>query len=387
MTATHGSGTAAKKKSETTPAPSQAWNRQARPDAEPRVGLLLPLSGANAGLGRAMLNAAQVAVQDVADQRFVLMSRDTHGTPDGARAAAKDVLDKGAGLIIGPLLAASTRAVKDLARERGVNVISFSSDETVAGDGVFVMGFLPRAQVDRVVGYAVHRGALRIAVLAPATEYGRLVADETQRAASRSAGIVTKTAFYDPGAKDYSDVVRSFAEYGSRSAEERKKGLGLSYDAVMLPEGGLKLLQLVPLLPYYDVDPDKVMYLGTGLWDSPVVHQEPNLVGGLFAAPPPDARADFEAKYTASFGEKPPRLATLAYDGTALAALLAKEPGGPNFSTDAITAANGFVGADGLLRFLPSGIAERGLAVLRIEKDGFSVVDPPIRSFTTAATQ
>src|SRR6185437_8999954 len=50
--------------------------------AQTRVGLLLPLSGANAKLGEAMLNAAQMALFDVAGNDFVLLPRDTQGTPE-----------------------------------------------------------------------------------------------------------------------------------------------------------------------------------------------------------------------------------------------------------------------------------------------------------------
>ena len=43
----------------------------------PRVALLLPLSGANAAVGQALLDAATQAVFDVADDDFVLLVRDT----------------------------------------------------------------------------------------------------------------------------------------------------------------------------------------------------------------------------------------------------------------------------------------------------------------------
>jgi len=71
-----------------------------------RVGLLLPLSGANAKLGKAMLNAAQMAVFDFADKRFELLTHDTKGTPSGAVRAATIAIGDGASMILGPLLSA-----------------------------------------------------------------------------------------------------------------------------------------------------------------------------------------------------------------------------------------------------------------------------------------
>lgn len=353
----------------------------AQPEGPPKVAFLVPLSGPQAELGQAMLNAAEIAVQDVAGDDFELLPRDTGSTPDGARAAAEDAIAEGARMIIGPLLRDSVAAVGPVAQAHNVNVVSFSSDETVAGDGVFVMGFLPRAQVERVVQHVASLGVLRFAVLAPDTDYGRLVAQATLEAVVRNGGELTKTAFYDPTAPDVSGTVREFANYDLRSEEQRENGEGLDYEAVMLPEGGVKLLQVAPQLPFFDVDPEKVRFLGTGQWDSSVVFRETNLLGGMFAAPPPAARARFVQSYTEAFGEPPPRLATLGYDATALAAVLSREPGGPDFSRAALTANNGFSGTDGIFRFLPDGTVQRSLAVLQIGRGRFTVVSPPAESF------
>src|SRR5512134_590763 len=60
-----------------------------------RVGLLLPLSGPQAGLGKAMLKAAEMALFDLGDQRFELLSYDTKGTPEGAADAAHTAVGDG----------------------------------------------------------------------------------------------------------------------------------------------------------------------------------------------------------------------------------------------------------------------------------------------------
>ena len=158
----------------------------------------------------------------------------------------------------------------------------------------------------------------------------------------------------------------------------------LPYDAVLLPDGGPRLLAISPLLPYYDIDPAEVRLLGTGQWDDPAVRLEPALRGGWFAAPLPEARAQFEERFDAAYGRTPVRLATLAYDGTALAAVLARAEGGPDFSIQALASPNGYAGQDGIFRFRQDGVVERGLAVLEVRRDGFLVVDPPPSSFQPA---
>ena len=350
--------------------------------AVPKVALLVPLSGQHAALGKALLNAAELAVQEVAGQDFVLLPKDTGGNPGGAAAAAEAALNEGAGLIIGPLLGSSVSAIKPIAAQRGVNIMAFSSDVSVAGPGAFVLGFLPSDQVDRVIRYSVaEKGLTRVGIFAPDNGYGQLIARETQAAAARHGGTVVATAFYDPNAADVSALSATAKTF----AADRWKGTGeTGFNTVMLAEGGRRLLKVAPLLPFHNVRPRQVQYMGTGLWDNPVVFQEPNLVGAVFAAPLPASRAPFVQKYRQTFNTTPPRLATLAYDATALAAVLAKDPGGADFSTARLTDPNGFRGADGIFRLLPSGIVQRGLAVLQIQDGGsFLVVSPPASSFQT----
>ncbi|HEB80025.1 MAG TPA: hypothetical protein ENI79_06090, partial [Rhodospirillales bacterium] len=111
-----------------------------------RVALLLPLSGPSAKLGAAMQNAAQLAMFAFPDDRFELLVHDTRGTPEGAIDAVGLAIGDGAYLVLGPLLRASVRAVAPAARAANVTVIAFSSDKSVAGQGVFTMGFHPEAE-------------------------------------------------------------------------------------------------------------------------------------------------------------------------------------------------------------------------------------------------
>src|SRR4051812_36133710 len=92
-----------------------------------RVAVLLPLSGQEGTLGKQMLDAAQLAVFDFGDEGFTLLSYDTNAV-GGAVAAAQQALSDGAQLLIGPLFAAEVQQVAPVARERGIAVISFSSD-------------------------------------------------------------------------------------------------------------------------------------------------------------------------------------------------------------------------------------------------------------------
>jgi ABC-type branched-subunit amino acid transport system substrate-binding protein len=386
--------------------PTPAGHVPLAPGEKAMVGLLLPLSGPNANLGQGMLDAAQMALFDIQGGRIALLPRDTRGTADGAVAAARDALGQGARLLIGPLTAPEVEAVKPVAGERGVAVLGFSTAVNVAGSGTYVMGLLPSEEVHRVVGFAHQKGAQHLAALAPGNAYGQLVAAALKTAAEPEQVSVADPVFFDPAAVDLAPSVRQLAKFDSNKAaldQQRKQlanardpasqealrrlneGLAendLGFDALLLPEGGQQIKLLAPLLPQYGIDPAKVHFLGTGLWDDPALAAEPQLEGAWYAAPDPNGRADFEKRFAALYGHPPPRLATLAYDATALAAALSRGPEGADFSTDALTNASGFVGLDGIFRLKSDGRVERGLAVIEIHKAGSTIVSPEPQSFS-----
>ena len=102
-----------------------------------KVGLILPLSApGNAGVAaQSMKNAAEMALAEFQNPNLQLLIKDDGGSPQGAQQGTQQALDEGAEIILGPLFAVSVPATAQLARARGISVIAFSTDSSVAGRG------------------------------------------------------------------------------------------------------------------------------------------------------------------------------------------------------------------------------------------------------------
>ena len=350
-----------------------------------KVALLLPLSGPNADLGKAMLEAAQLALFTTGSDRLTLVPRDTTGTATGAADAAKAVIADGARLILGPLIADEVDAVKPIAQAANINVIGFATKTQVAGGNVFLMGFLPRQEVAREVSYARDQGLNRFAALAPNTPYGHLLGDALSGLAGSSGSSVTRVEYFDPRVADVSAAIKHLLPASAAAAPIGGTDAGLSFDALLLPEGGDQLKQIAGQLKTAGITSTKTRFLGSGLWDDPSIVNDPDLAGGWFAASPPDARRDFESRFQGAYGHPPPRLASLGFDAAALAAVLAKSDDPDPFSVQAIQNPNGFTGVDGLFRFGSDGLVQRGLAVIEVDPSGDKVVSPAPQSFQNLA--
>ncbi|HEY0282389.1 MAG TPA: penicillin-binding protein activator [Rhizomicrobium sp.] len=346
------------------------------PDKIPvRVGIILPFSDSSASvraLANAMMKSAELALYDSGNRDILLMAADDTGSSADAAAAAQKLLNQGAEIIVGPIFAASVAAVAPLARDRGVPVLAFSTDRTVAGNGVYLLSFQPQSEVKRVIAYAAGQGHKTLAGLIPQTPYGDVVEQSFREAAAAAGASIVDVERFNPSAGAIMDPVAAVAKSGC--------------DAIFIAQGGSLLRSIAPALVYAGVDNTKVKYLGTGLWSDPATLKEPLLTGGWFAAPEPGTNDAFSAKYRQTFGTDPPQLASLAYDAISLVALLA--PGTPyhRFTLGALIDPNGFSGASGIFRFRQDGSIERGLAVLAVSPGGFTVVSPAPTTFQASGS-
>ncbi len=329
-----------------------------------KVGLLLPLSGPHATLGKGMQQAAEMALFEAGVANITLLPQDT---THGAHRAALKALDEGAELLLGPIFAAEVEAIKPLLSARKVSLICFSTDQNVAGNGVYILGFLPSQQIERVMGFAQEKGLTKVGAILPDDQYGHLAESVLKRLESRGTINLIGTSRYTKGdlleGNPGNDrIIEEIATY-------KTKGM----DALFLPEGGENLAHLMNLLNTQM--PLKI--LGSGQWDAPETLRILALEGGLFASTDPQERQNFEARFQKVYGTTPPRIATLAYDGTALAMALADK----GYTPQNLTFSQGFSGIDGIFRLTPQGLNERGLAILEVTPSGFRTVSPAPQTF------
>src|SRR4030088_1226000 len=333
-----------------------------------KVGLILPLSAAgNAGVAaQSMKNAAEMALAEFQNPNIQLLIKDDAGNPQGAQQATQQALDEGAEIILGPLFAVSVPAAAQLTRARGVSMIAFSTDSSVAGRGVYLLSFLPESDVNRIVEYSAGTGKRSFAALLPENAYGNVVEAAFKQAVGRRGGRVV-----------------AFEKYGAdRASAARTVAQALNTaDALFIADDGDSVVTVTDALTAAGANLKNIQLLGTGLWDNPRVFANPALQGGLYAAPDPSGFRSFSNRYRDKFSADPVRKATLAYDAVALVAALARTQGPQRFSPEVLTNPSGFAGIDGLFRFRADGTNERGLAVMKVTTGGGTPVAGSPKSF------
>jgi ABC-type branched-subunit amino acid transport system substrate-binding protein len=360
---------------------------QTAPAGPPHIAILLPLTGPMANIAGPMLQAAQLALSLPGSP--VLDVRDTGGDPQRAAQAAQAAIEAGDRLILGPLTAAETATVGAAASPAQIAVLAFTSDPAAASPGVWTLGLTPGQQVRRLVGAARDDGRQHLAAILPQGALGDALQTALETAAADAGMDAPTVQRSEPGLAGFTAALKTVSNYESRRGDlaarlkalredtdpaARQQAAELAaqpvapppFDALLIGETGPTLVQAADILPFYDATGPQVRIMGPALW-AQQVNQLGKLEGAWYAALDPAARQGFVAAFQGKYGAPPSPFADYAFDGAAVARVLASEN---DFSTGALTRSEGFTGVDGALSLLPDGHVRRALAIFQINAGG-----------------
>lgn len=343
-------------------------------DAVP-VALLLPQSqgGQGAAISKSFENAARLAMADLGDVEIDLRVYDTGGNAAQAATATTQAIGDGAKIILGPLFADAAASAGNVAAARGINVLSFSNNATIAGGNVYLLGSTFQNTADRLVDYATRSGKADILVVygqSTAEEQGR---DAILRAIGASGARLAGSVSFPVSQQGVINTIPAIAR------EARSSGA----NAIFMTSGNDGAIPfLTQLLPENGIQPADFQYIGLQRLDIPPgALALPGLQGAWFATPDPGLAELFRSRYMAAYGTAPHPLAGLAYDGIAAIGALAATGNANALTASQLTRPSGFAGVNGVFRLLPNGTNERGLAVAQVQDKQVVILDPAPRSF------
>lgn len=347
-----------------------------------KVALLVPLTGESAAIGKSMVDAATLALYDTylnapSDEiktQIILLPKDVGITIKDNAIAAKQAIDEGAQFVIGPLFSQSVKAIAPVLKEKNVGMITFSNNKAVAAENVYTFGFLPEQQVERMAEYAYLAKMQRVALLAPNDAYGEKIRDTLGEIYLRKGGLVAPSELYAPSANNIEAAVLRIAGAYNNTPEDRR------FQAIFLADSGNQIKNVVKSLVKNHIDLTKIKLIGMGVISDDDFIKIPELQGAWFPNSPLTPYSIFLKRFNNTYGYKPVRLASLAYDATSIVAKIAMK--GEGINAAALTDKNGFYDtANGLVRLLPNGKSDRKLEVVEIHSNGQEILDSAPKAF------
>lgn len=237
-----------------------------------RVGVLLPLSGPYASIGKAALSAIKLAL--AGHPEITVSVGDTAGDADRAVQVVDDLVhNKGVAAIIGPVGTHESRAAAQAAERLEVPIMALSAAEglTRAGTFVFRHRLTRSAQAGAVARYAADRmGLRRFAILYPDSDYGRDMCHAFWRTVESLGGEVRAAQAYGVHDTDFNDAIKKLVgryHLDAREPDTYWEGLNrkaqdkalhvppeVDFDAVFVPDVGRRARLVLPFLTYWDIE-------------------------------------------------------------------------------------------------------------------------------------
>ncbi|WP_230470537.1 penicillin-binding protein activator [Lujinxingia vulgaris] len=243
------------------------------------VGALLPLSGPNRAVGYRALSGMLIAQQSfhvAGEPAVTLVIEDSAADP---AAALQRLVEQGALAIVGPLDGRIAAELRQPAADAAIPMIALAPEaiDGAAQDRTSLLfrNFLSATSEARAMATLSFEQLhdRRAAVVFPDMGYGRVMAQAfAQEFRARGGQIVAEVA-YDRSSSNFVDTAKAVAR--------------ATPDAIFIPDSGSKIAQLSAFMAQENIwghAPDKrpspraqrtyVHYLGTSLWQDPIVTRQ-----------------------------------------------------------------------------------------------------------------
>lgn len=375
------------------------------------VAVILPLTGPDAALGRQIKHAIEIAFFQEQPGDIMVSFHDLSGTRDQKITTIENVIAQAPTMVIGPLFAEDAKLVRDL-KPDALPVLSFTSDAAALGDGVLSVGLMPNQSVEAIVRRINQEGRRRVLFLAPENQSGYLNAASAVEAARTYGLDIVGLYYYRAGdtdaiketaaratLNDYRVAANTRAKEilstiliretlcpadktsltRQLNALNAKDAIGdLPYDAVLFLGAAPDSKTLASFLRYYDLNPRKIKFFGTALWDSKILFNDITLAGSQYSSLPAGI-SEFNRIYRDIKGEEPERIASMGYDAAMLAInTLQSARNIPAYLLNP----SGFAGLDGLIKLHADGTNERALEIMELAGTGSPrLKSPAVKNF------
>ena len=345
-----------------------------------RVGLLVPLSGEYAALGAEIRQSVEMALFKINNPKIEVLFLDTKAG-EAAGNAAMTGIENDVDIFIGPLFTEAVkqaRVVIDQVNDAASRppMLLLSNNVDVAGKDRWLLGYLPEQQLDGLLGHAVSAGKRRFALIGQNSLFGqRLLNHASQRLADFGLKPEAVRVLSDGELADETNLKNAIRDFTRYVPPVDDAPLPDSpFDAVIFAGDPAFALRTAPVLAYYDVGPDRALYLGNALWNQQQLLGEPSLQGALFSTRPSNLDLRFDADWKEIWPEPAGQLARVGFDAMALVAALAKSAD-RDWAKQLVTN-SGFQGYSGAFRLLPNGRNVRSFELRKIDKGQSKIIRP-----------
>jgi ABC-type branched-subunit amino acid transport system substrate-binding protein len=372
------------------------------------IGVLVPLSGYNAEIGRQVAQGIELAIREYNNTGAVPVKQilyDTRGNSvETIRLTRKLIDDHEVDVIVGPVLSQTAVVSAAILAEKNVVMLSpTATDRGIAqlGDKLFQMNVTLDILGRSVAEYAMKNMKItEFACLIPWSEYGEVLSKCFKEYVETHGGEIVAEEYFDEGANDFRPQFISLRQKLARRYWEKRDGLlemdskhysrSAKHDSVFLADsviavGGLfipaetdDVVMLAPQVYFHRI---QTQMLGSTGWHTPETildgkkYVNDAIISTNFTNDPTSREwKEFRSSYHKRFQTEPDRPAALGYDAAELICNAIKE-NGTRSSAESIAHylknVEKYRGISGFISFDPEKGVNTETAILKISNRKF----------------
>ncbi|HEX3018708.1 MAG TPA: ABC transporter substrate-binding protein [Chitinispirillaceae bacterium] len=369
-----------------------------------QIGVLTPISGDEAEIGKNIVQGAQLAIDQFNKLNGFIAKTivlDTRGNMvETVRRTRELVEDHKVPVIIGPVLShTATVSAAMLMGKQTVMISPTATDDGIAslGRNIFQMNVTMGVLGRKVARYAAENLNINeYAILAPNSAYGKVLADNFKAEIQKRNLDLVYEDYYEEGANDFgSQLLNLRYKLLERHLEKMsiEKGLDfkgkvsradsikyldstLSVGGLFMPGDADDIVMLAPQVYFHRI---RTQMLGSNGWHNPKVIQDGKryisnaIISTSFELNQNQKSwLDFKAAYKTRYNAEPDRISALGYDAASLVMKsLALTGNDPSRINDALKKTLNYQGLSGLISFDGENGQNTEASILKVTETGF----------------
>ncbi len=296
-----------------------------------KIGLLVPLTGPNAELGKQILNSIRLATKDINSNQIEIYPKDTQSDPNKALQSAIKLQKMGVNIVIGPVFYKNIIYLDEI---KDITFLSLTNKTLEIPENVVSAGINSTSQLNTIKKFIKLNQIKKTIFLIPNLNYDL----EIKNGIKHSKIKTDKEYFYDIEPTKLTKQIEKITNYDIRkqnlydeitrleksddlNKEKKIENLkkrytigNLNFDSIIIADFNESLKSVVTSLLYSDVSPKEKYFITFNQWFDDSLLKETISQPIYYPSINKKNLIDFETKFKKQFNQKPNHLSLLSYD-------------------------------------------------------------------------
>ena len=300
-------------------------------DNKIKIGLLIPLTGDNAEIGKQIIKATRLALSDINSDKLEIFPRDTQSDPNKTLRSANELKQLGINLIIGPVFHKNLTYLDEI---KDLIFLSFTNKTLDLPKNVISTGINSTSQLNTIKKFIKQNEIKKTIFLIPKLNYDLEIKKGIKESKIKSfkqylydneptklTKQIEKITNYEIRKKNLNDEITRLENSNDPNKERKIKNLekrytigNVNFDSVIIADFDESLKSVITSLLYTDVSPKDKYFITLNQWFDESLLIESASQPIYYPSINRENLKQFEKKFFKEFNENPNHLSLLSYD-------------------------------------------------------------------------